>query len=289
MKKNDPLIGAHKSISGGVYKALALGEDIGCRTIQIFTKNASQWSGKPISDEDANKFKSEVIRTGIYPVVSHDSYLINLASPKDDLLQKSLGAFYDELVRCEQLKIPYLVMHPGSHVGSGEEAGIRKIAESINTVHTMAAGFRVRILLETTAGQGTNLGYTFQQLRAIYDNVRENSRLGYCYDTCHTFAAGYDITTREAYERTMSDFDRTLGIENLLCFHINDAKKGLGSHVDRHEHIGRGELGDKPFAFIMQDKRFANIPKILETPKENERDDDAENLAKLKELSKMKV
>ncbi len=282
MKKNEPLIGAHKSIAGGVYKAFKEGEASGCRTMQIFTKNGSRWSGKPISDADAKKFKDEAERTGIWPVVSHDSYLINLASPKEELLKKSIAAFLDEMERCELLGLPYLIMHPGSHVGSGEEAGLQKVAESFNTLFDMASGFKVKALIETTAGQGTNLGYSFEHLRTIYDAVKQNDRLGYCYDTCHTFVAGYDITTKAAYEKTMSGFDSLLGIENLLCFHFNDAKKGLGSKVDRHEHIGEGTLGDAPFKFIMQDERFAAVPKILETPKEKDVDRDAMALEKLR-------
>jgi deoxyribonuclease-4 len=289
MAVKEPLIGAHKSIAGGVYNALKEGERIGCKTIQIFTKNASQWRGKPISDADAKKFKDEVRRTGISPVVAHDTYLINLASPNEELVRKSIDAFFDELHRCELLEVPYLVMHPGSHMRSGEEAGLKKVAESIDKVHKMANGFSVKVLIETTAGQGTNLGYTFEQLKFIYDNVKENSRLGYCYDTCHTFAAGYDITTKKAYEKTMREFDRILGIENLLCFHMNDAKKGLGSKIDRHEHIGKGMLGNLPFALILQDKRFIDIPKILETPKEKEIDNDSINLKTLRKLAKMKI
>jgi len=288
MKDKDLLIGAHKSIAGGVYKSLKLAEESGCRTIQIFTKNASQWRGKPISDDDARKFKSEVERTGIWPVVAHDSYLINLGTPKDALLIKSIDAFVDELERCELLGLPYLIMHPGSHTGSGEETALKKVAESINQIHKMTKGFNVKIVIELTAGQGTNLGYSFEHLRAIYDGVKQSDRIGYCYDTCHTFAAGYDITTRETYEKTMSEFDRILGIENLLCFHINDAKKGLGSRVDRHEHIGKGELGELPFAFIMQDERFANIPKILETPT-NDDGDDIKNLKLLRKLYKKSI
>lgn len=289
MALKEPLIGAHKSIAGGVYNALKEGEAIGCKTIQIFTKNANQWRGKPISDADAQKFKEEVRRTGISPVVAHDTYLINLASPNEELIKKSIDAFFDELRRCELLEVPYIVMHPGSHTQSGEDAGLNKVADSLNKVHKMAKGFSVKILLETTAGQGTNLGYTFEQLKFIYDNVKENGRLGYCYDTCHTFAAGYDITTKKAYEKTMKEFDRVLGIKNLLCFHMNDAKKGLGSRIDRHEHIGKGMLGELPFALILQDKRFIDIPKILETPKEKGTDNDSINLKTLRKLAKMKI
>jgi deoxyribonuclease-4 len=289
MKEKELLIGAHKSIAGGVYNALKLGEDVGCRTIQIFTKNSNQWRGKDIPDADAKKFIEEVARTGISPVVAHDSYLINIASPNEELLKKSIDALFDELKRCELLEIPYLVMHPGSHTGSGEEVALKKVAESINTVHSMAKGFNVKILLETTAGQGTNLGYSFEHLRTIYDKVKQNDRLGYCYDTCHTFVAGYDITSREAYEETMQKFDKVLGIENLLCFHINDAKKGLGSRIDRHEHIGKGTLGELPFAMLMQDKRFKDIPKILETPKGKDQKEDVMNMKILKRLAKKKI
>ncbi len=286
MNKDRPLIGAHKSIAGGVYNALTAGEQAGCATIQIFTKNASRWQAKPISDDDAKRFIAEVGRTGIAPVIAHDSYLINLASPNDKLWRKSIDTIFDELKRCEQLEIPYLVMHPGSHMGTGDDTGLLKVAKALDIVHNMAAGFKVKILLETTAGQGTNLGYRFEHLRTIYDNVADSARLGYCYDTCHTFVAGYDITSKESYESTMDAFDTILGISNLLCFHLNDAKKGLGSRVDRHEHIGKGTLGDLPFALIMRDDRFAAIPKILETPKEKGVESDVVNLKRLIKLSR---
>ncbi|MFC1855295.1 deoxyribonuclease IV [Thermodesulfobacteriota bacterium] len=289
MKGKELLIGAHKSIAGGVYKALKQGEESGCKTIQVFTKNASQWRAKPLPEEDVVKFKEEVKRTGITPVVAHDSYLINLASPNDELLEKSINAYVDELERCELLEIPYLVMHPGSHMKCGDEAGLDKVAKSLNTIHKMAKGFNVKTLLETTAGQGTNLGYKFEHLRTIYDKVKESDRLGYCYDTCHTFVAGYDIRTVETYEKTMSDFDNILGITNLKCFHINDAKKDFLSRVDRHEQIGMGTIGDMAFALIMQDKRFENIPKILETPKEKGIDSDIINLDRLKKLYKKRI
>jgi deoxyribonuclease-4 len=279
------LLGAHMSIAGGVFNAFAHGEKFKCTTIQIFNKSSNQWRAKELTDEETGRFFAEQERTGIDPVISHDSYLINLASPDEALLKKSRQAFLIEMERCEKLKIPYLVTHPGSHIDKGEEWGIDKIAESIAWLHERTDGYGARITLETTAGQGSNLGYTFEQIAAMIEKSGAPGRLAVCLDTCHIFAAGYDITSEEAYEKTISEFDRIIGLEKLAVIHFNDSKKGLGSKVDRHEHIGKGAIGKKPFGFFMRDKRFEKIPKLLETPKGPDGNMDKVNLAILRKLA----
>jgi len=280
-------LGAHMSIAGGVFNAFYHGEEFGCDTIQIFVKSSNQWKAKPLSEEDIQKFHDEQKRTGIKPVVAHDSYLINLCSPDRALLVKSRQAFLAEMERCEKLGLPYLVTHPGSHMDSGEENGINKIAESIDWILERTDGFNVRIVLETTAGQGTNLGYKFEHLAAMIEKSSKPERLAVCFDTCHAFAAGYDISTKESYEQTWNEFDRIIGLNKLAVIHLNDSKKGLGSKIDRHEHLGKGELGEKPFKLIMQDKRFASIPKILETPKGDDGEMDDVNLNLLRKFARM--
>ena len=279
-------LGAHMSIAGGLYNAFAQGEAFGCDTIQIFVKSSNQWKAKPLTDEEVQKFKDEQKRTGIEPVVAHDSYLINLGSPDPALLDKSRKSFLMEMERCEKLGIPYLVTHPGSHTGAGEEAGINKIAESINWLLERTDGFAVKVVLETTAGQGTNLGYRFEQLATLIEKSGQPERLMVCYDTCHAFAAGYDITTAEAYKKTFNEFERIIGLKKLAVIHLNDSKKGLGSKVDRHEHIGQGMLGESAFKFIMADMRFKTIPKILETPKGDDGQMDKVNLSLLRKFAR---
>ena len=260
------LIGAHVSIAKGVYLAISRGEEIGANAIQIFSKNQSQWVGKPLTEEDAEKFKHAWQKSSIEAVVIHDSYLINLGSPDDALLKKSRGAFLDEMDRAELLGVPNLVFHPGSYLKETQEFGLNRIIESLNFVLAQRPNYKVRLLLETTAGQGTNLGYTFEQLNSIRQGVEQKERTGICLDTAHIFAAGYDIRTRETYENTFAKFDAILGLENLYALHLNDSKKPLGSRVDRHENIGKGLIGLDAFRFIMTDPRLGNIPKILETP-----------------------
>ncbi len=280
------LLGAHMSISEGLYKAFLRGKEVGCTTIQIFTKNSNQWKVKDLTEEEILKFKQAQKETGISPVVAHDSYLINLGSPDRELLQKSREAFLIELKRCDQLDIPYLVMHPGSHVGAGESEGIRRIAESLNWALEKTPGSRVMILLENTAGQGTNLGYRFEHLAEILERVEEKPRFGVCLDTCHLLAAGYDIRTEQGYQRTLQEFDGIVGLSRVKAIHVNDSKKGLGCRVDRHEHIGEGCLGLEAFRCFLKDERFKEVPKILETPKDkkNEAESDRKNLNRLREL-----
>ena len=262
-----PKIGAHMSIAGGVSRALDRGEELGLDTIQIFTKNANQWSGRAITDEERDRFKRRKEETGIDPVIAHDSYLINLASPDREMFEKSLDAFEDEIHRCHRLEVPYLVMHPGAHLGTGESRGIRQIGEAIRVAVLEREEQAVCILLETTAGQGTQIGYRFEHLRDIMAEVNMPERLGVCLDTCHIFAAGYDFRSEETYEETMALFDDVIGLETLRVVHVNDSKKELGSRVDRHEHIGRGRIGEAAFGFFLNDARLADLPFILETPK----------------------
>lgn len=286
MKKVDKLyLGAHMSISGGVFNALMHGEKASCDTIQIFVKSSNQWKAKPFTLQELDRYHQELKRTGIDPVVAHASYLINLGSPDDELLQKSREAFLVEMDRCEKLEIPYLVVHPGAPKDSGEEYGIKTIAESINWLFDRAADHKVKVTLETTAGQGSSLGHTFEQLAAIIDKVDDRDRVCVCFDTCHAHVAGYDIATRKGYDQTWADFERIIGIEKLAVMHLNDAKKEIGSRIDRHEHIGKGKLGERAFSYIMTDKRFKRIPKILETPKGDDNRMDEVNLALLKKLA----
>jgi deoxyribonuclease IV len=276
--------GAHMSTSGGLHKAFGHGERAGCDTIQIFSKNQQQWRGKPLLDEDIAQFRAEQQRTGFGPLIVHDSYLINLASPKDDLWEKSIGAFADELERCAALGIPYLVTHPGAHTGSGEEVGLRREADALNRLFEAGTGGDTMILLETTAGQGTCLGHRFEHLATLIELVTQPERIGICVDTCHLLAAGYDIRTPEACAATFQEFDRVLGIERIKAFHLNDSQKDLGSRIDRHSHIGTGFVGLEGFRAIVNDPRFAGIPMILETPKGDDLAEDIENLAKLRGL-----
>jgi deoxyribonuclease-4 len=274
------------SISGGVFNAPLYGEEVGCSTIQIFTKNNNQWKAKELTPEDARKFRENQKKTGISPIVGHNGYLINLASPQKGVYEQSLESMLVELQRAELLGLPFLVMHPGSHTGSGETEGINKIIKSIDRLHQETEGYKVKILLETTAGQGSSIGYRFEHLARIIEGVKDDQRLGVCYDTCHTFAAGYDIRTKEKYEATFKEFDKVLGLSLLEVFHINDCKKEIGSRVDRHEHIGEGKIGLEGFKLLMNDIRWEHVPKILETPKEVGTEKDIQNLKKLRNLVK---
>ncbi len=260
------LLGAHVSIGGGVEKSVQRGEELGCEAIQIFSKNQRQWKSAPLSDESAALFRNHFQKSDIRSVVIHDSYLINLASPNADMLTKSREAFLDEMKRADQLNIPFLVLHPGSHMKTGERTGLQRIAESLEYVLSQQSDGRVQLLLETTSGQGDHLGYCFEHLAKIISLVSQTDRLGVCYDTSHTFESGYDIRTEAAYEETFKQFDRIIGLGRLKVFHLNDSKTDLGSRVDRHENIGEGHLGFEPFRFLVNDRRFIDHPMILETP-----------------------
>jgi len=278
------LLGAHQSIAGGVELALARGQQVGCDTIQVFVKAPNRWASKPIPSDSVSAFKEAVRETGIWPVFAHAPYLINLATPDDTLWHRSLDALVDDLERCELLGLPGLVIHPGSHVGSGEEAGIARISAALSKVHSRLPGYSVQVWLEITAGQGAHLGYQFEQLRVMVEGTEEPDRLGICFDTAHAFAAGYELRTREGYEDTWAKFDRVLGLYRLRAIHLNDSKKELGSRVDRHEHIGQGLLGLEPFRYLLNDSRFSGIPMIIETEKGPDLAEDKENLAILRSL-----
>ena len=261
-----PKPGAHQSIAGGFENAVIAAANYGFETVQLFSKNSNQWNAKPIDDESAAKFIEALKKTGIVKPLIHDSYLINLASPKEDLLAKSQKAFADELRRAAVLGIDAVVMHPGSYTDDTPENGLKRIADSLVSIlaETPAEDF---VLLETTAGQGTNLGSKFEHLADIIDRADGHARLGVCIDTCHIFAAGYDFTTKEKYEQVMDEFDRVIGLNRLRAFHLNDSVKELGKRIDRHAHIGYGAIGAEPFGFILNDPRLAELPMYLETPK----------------------
>lgn len=281
---SDQLLGAHISIAGGVSKSVDLAELLGFTVMQIFTKNNNRWFQKKFDEKEIDSFKTKLQKSNIKFVVSHDSYLINLCAIKKAILEKSLKAFLDELERCESLGISHLNFHPGAHLGAGEEEGIKRIAESLNIVHEKTKNYKVSSMLETTAGQGTSVGYRFEQLRKIIDLVEAKKRMTVCIDTAHIFAAGYDIKNPKSFKEVIKEFDEIIGLERLKCFHMNDSKKPLGSKVDRHEHIGKGFIGLDGFKNFMNDKRLIGIPKILETPKGKDQKEDIINLKTLGEL-----
>ncbi len=281
-----PLLGAHMSIAGGVSQALLRGRDAGCECVQIFTKSSRQWAAKPYTKDEIESFKTNLRETGIKMVVAHDSYLVNMGATETVLRKKSIAGVIDELERCEQLGVPLLIAHPGAHVGAGEEAGVKNIAQAIDEAHAACPGYRVKIALEITAGQGSNLGYKFEQMGQIIDSVKDNGRLRLCFDTEHAFAAGYDLRSDEGYDRTFSELDEHVGLELLAAFHINDSMKPLNSRVDRHEHIGKGHIGLEPFRRLVNDPRFVNIPMCLETEPGDENKDIIEDLQQLHRLLK---
>ena len=281
-----PLFGSHLSIAGGYYKAADAAGALGMDTVQIFTKNNNQWRAKPLSDDDVRQFQDAVTRHNLRVPCSHDSYLINLGSPDDALWHKSLDAFVVELERAEALGLAGVVMHPGSYVDSTEAEGLDRVVEGLNESLRRTRGQQVQVWVETTAGQGTNLGHRFEHLRYLLDRVTPGERMGVCVDTCHIFAAGYPLQTPAECEATFQEFDDVIGIDRIRAFHLNDSKKGFGSRVDRHEHIGEGELGLEPFRHLLNDPRFARHPMYLETKKEQRDGEemDAVNLRTLRGL-----
>jgi deoxyribonuclease-4 len=283
-----PLFGAHMSIAGGYYRALEAGAAHQCDAVQLFTKNSNQWRAKELTEADVFVFEETRRKHRPQVLLAHDSYLINLASPDPALRQKSIDAFVDEVERAEKLGLAYLVTHPGAHVGAGEEAGLASVAAAIDLVHRCCPGYRVQVLLETTAGQGSTLGHRFEHLARILDAVAEPERLGICLDTCHVFAAGYPLAPEPAYRATLRQFDRLIGLSGIKAFHMNDSLRPFGSRIDRHAHIGRGCLGLEAFRLLVNDRRFRDKPMILETPKESDDgvDMDAINLATLRGLLK---
>jgi len=280
-----PLLGAHFSIAKGLHNALLEAQSYGCSALQLFTKNANTWKERTLSAGEIERFAAARASTGITCIASHTSYLINLASPDKNKQAMSVEALRQELIRSSLLNIPHVVLHPGSHMGTGEQAGILRIAESVNRIFSDTPGIETRLLFETTAGQGSNLGYRFEQLALLLDKVEKRTGVGICLDTGHIFAAGYDIRTKKAYLKTMAAFNAVVGRHQLYVIHLNDSKKCLGSKIDRHEHIGRGEIGMPAFGFVMNDPGLGNVPKIIETPKEvRGKDWDAVNLKCLRGL-----
>lgn len=282
-----PLLGAHMSIAGGYYKAVEAAQQAGCEVVQLFTKNNNQWRAKPISGEDVSLFAGALQQHKIAQPLSHASYLINLASGNPELWEKSVDGMVVELQRAAQLGIAYVVVHPGAHTGQTEAEGIAQVVRAIDEIHRRLPEVAAGILLESTAGQGTCLGCRFEQLAAMIGGVAQPDRLGICVDTCHLFAAGYPLIDRRDYLQTFRDLDKTVGLQRIKAFHLNDSKKDLGSRVDRHEHIGRGKLGLAPFAHLLNDRRFRKVPMYLETPKglnDDGEDWDVVNLRALREL-----
>jgi deoxyribonuclease-4 len=278
------LLGSHMSVAGGLHTAFERGTRIGCTTMQIFVKNANTWAAKPLTLEAVASYKAAEANATITPVIAHAAYLINLCARADDVLRKSRAGLADELARCSLLGVAGLVVHPGAHMGAGEADGLARIAESLNTIHAALPDASTSVLLETTAGQGTTLGYRFEHLRRIFDRVDEAQRVGVCLDTCHLFAAGYPIHTEEGWERTMGELEDVVGLEKVVAVHVNDSRRELGSRVDRHDHIGRGRLGETAFRMVMNDPRLRGVPKILETEKSEDMHEDVENMTRLRAL-----
>ena len=275
------LIGAHLSTRGGLHTIFERASAIDASAAALFSKNGNQWKGKTLTDEDCATFAAQ--RT-VRPLLTHASYLINLSTTNDEFHRKSIAAMIDELDRAERLGIHAVVLHPGAHMGAGANAAIDQIARSLDEVHAAIPNHRVVTLLETSAGQGSCVGCTFEELGRMIALVDDPKRVGICFDTCHVFAAGYELRTRDAYERTIDEMVRHVGLDNVGAFHLNDSKKGLGTRVDRHQHIGEGELGLEPFRFLLNDPRFARIPKVIETPKTVETTSDQRNLSVLRSL-----
>ncbi len=279
--------GAHMSIAGGLHNAFAEGLRVGCDCLQIFVKNQRQWAAKPLTAEQVRLYREAQKATGLTPVVAHATYLINLASPDDVIRHKSVAALTDELVRCEALGVIGLVVHPGAHLGAGVDAGLAIISRSLDEVHAATPGFAAQVLLESTAGQGSALGHEFAHLERIIAATRDPQRLGVCLDTCHLFAAGFDFRKPAICDAMIDELSRRVGLDRVRCIHVNDSKTACNSRVDRHEHIGKGRIGRAGFANILNDRRLAHVPRILETPKGKDGrgvDLDARNLAVLRRL-----
>ncbi len=270
------------SIAGGVSKALGQAQSVGSNAVQVFTKNNRQWAGPAIDRADVSSWNSDMPQMGIGYAVSHASYLINLASPKDDLWEKSWAAQQDEIERAHAYGIPHVVLHPGAHVGGGAEFGVTRVAAALNAIHAATPDCGdVTTCLEIMAGQGTTMGRSLQELRAIMELVDDRSRVGVCLDTCHIYAGGYDLRTADAYEQFMDQVELEIGLNQICVWHLNDSKGKLGSHLDRHTHIGDGEIGRDGFGYILNDPRWEDTPMLLETPKEDALDEDRMNLARL--------
>lgn len=279
------LFGAHQSIAGGWWRALERGRAAGCDAVQIFVKNNMQWAGRLPSAEEAGQFKAARGATGIQAVFGHAGYLINLGAPPSSKRDQSIASLIQELRIAQLLGVPFLVLHPGAHLGDGVEAGLDRIARGLDEATRATRGSRVRIALENTAGQGSCLGNDLKHLGEIYARVARPQRLGVCLDTAHLFAAGYDLRAPQGWDRALAELDRAVGLDQILAFHLNDSKTGLGSRVDRHAHIGEGEIGLRGFRQVVRDERFENHPACLETPKSEDLHEDVRNLATLRRLA----
>ncbi|MEX0791784.1 MAG: deoxyribonuclease IV [Pirellulaceae bacterium] len=282
------ILGAHMSIAGGYYKAVDAAAEVGFNCVQLFCKNNNQWRAKEITPKECERFQETLSQHGITHPLCHSSYLINLASAKQELWEKSLQALIVELLRCDQLQIPYLVMHPGAFVDDTLEGGISRIAQALNQIHDEHPDIQCQVLLETTAGQGSCIGHRFEHLADILAQLETPDRVQVCLDTCHIFAAGYPLDTEEEYHASFAEFDNLVGLKKLKAIHLNDSKKPLGSRVDRHEHIGQGHIGENAFRHLLCDPRMAEIPMYLETPKGEEEgvQHDTRNLETLRRLAK---
>ena len=286
-KSPEPLVGAHMSIAGGVALAIDRALSVDCTAMQIFVKSNMQWfAPSPFTDADLKAFHEHPRRGGLRSVFGHSGYMINLAAANPEFAEKSRRALAEELTRADQLGLPFLVLHPGAHMGAGEAEGLAKIVAGLDAVFAALPKVKTRVALETTAGQGSSLGHTFEQLAWILEHAAHPARLCVCADTAHLFAAGYDLSTEAGARETFAQFDQVVGLNQLVAVHCNDSKSGLGSRVDRHEHLGKGKIGLAPFRFLMRDKRFTAIPKVLETPKGKELAEDRENLAVLRSLAR---
>lgn len=279
------ILGAHFSIARGLHDAVYKAKSYACDALQMFTKNATSWRERDITEKERQQFENVKQETGIHRIASHASYLINLASPEGKKHAMSVRSLRQEIIRSAKLNIPYVILHPGAHMDSGVDTGIRKIADSINRIFADTETTSTRLLLETTAGQGSSIGHTFEQLAQIVELINDRHRIGICLDTCHIFAGGYDIRSEDTYNQTMDSFDRILGLVQLYIIHFNDSKKDLGSRVDRHAHIGQGFIGVSAFQYFLKDERLLHIPKLLETPKGDDDEDwDRRNLEILRTL-----
>ena len=278
------ILGAHMSIAGGYHKAIERAVCVGCECVQVFTRNSNQWKTKHITQEESLRFRKAVRDSQITHTVAHDSYLINLASPDNVLWRRSVESLVEELHRADLLGIPMVVTHPGAYTVGSEKRGLRRIVRAVNEIHRRTGKLEAQCILETTAGQGTTLGWRFEHLAAILDRVKVPGRLGFCFDTCHVFAAGYSLNSRRDYHDTMNEFDGLIGVGKIRVFHLNDSQREQGSRVDRHAHIGRGKMGLAPFRHILNDTRFKHVPMILETPKGVGEDLDRANLQTLRSL-----
>jgi deoxyribonuclease-4 len=285
-------LGAHMSVSDAKYLAIERGKSIDCETIQVFIRNVRGWKSKPLEKKEIDEFLEYKLKfkDEIWPIISHNSYLINLATSEEEKLKKSYDAMLDELIKAQQLQLEFVVIHPGTYNYEDEnetkESGLARIADQINQLFNETKNSKVKLLLETVAGQGHNLGRKFHHLKKIIDKIDDKKRIGVCFDTCHSFASGYDFTTKQRYNKMWDDFDEVIGLTYLKAFHLNDSEKELGSRIDRHVHIGQGKIGKEPFGFFLNDERFKELPGILETPKGDDMKEDIMNLKTLRSLIK---